>query len=132
MIMIKKITKKEKEENIQPIKETIKLDAEDKPVGRIAADIACYLQGKHRADYAPNKEGITSVEISNADKIKLTGKKWSSKIYYHHSGYLGGLKEVVAEDMHKNKPEEILRLAVWGMLPKNRLRKPRIKRLKFV
>jgi large subunit ribosomal protein L13 len=132
MIMIKKITKKEKEENIQAIKETIKLDAEDKPVGRIAADIACYLQGKHRADYAPNKEGITSVEISNADKIKLTGKKWSSKIYYHHSGYLGGLKEVVAEDMHKNKPEEILRLAVWGMLPKNRLRKPRIKRLKFV
>lgn len=132
MIMIKKITKKEKEESIQAIKETIKLDAEDKPVGRIAADIACYLQGKHRADYAPNKEGITSVEISNADKIKLTGKKWSSKIYYHHSGYLGGLKEVVAEDMHKNKPEEILRLAVWGMLPKNRLRKPRIKRLKFV
>lgn len=112
--------------------EVIKMDAEGKIVGRIAADIARYLQGKHRADYAPNKAGYTSIEVINADKIELTGKKWSEKTYYHHSGYLGGLKATIAEDMHKKKPEEILRLAVWGMLPKNRLRKERIKRLKFV
>ncbi len=130
--MVKTQTKKKNSLKVQPSEEVIKLDAQDRPVGRIATDIARYLQGKHRADYAPNQAGSTVVEVQNADKIKLTGRKWSDKMYYRHSGYLGNLKATPAQKMHAEKPQEILRLAVWGMLPKNRLRKPRINRLKFV
>ncbi|HQO27699.1 MAG TPA: 50S ribosomal protein L13 [Candidatus Pacearchaeota archaeon] len=112
--------------------EVIKLDAQGQPVGRLASQIATYLQGKHRPDYAPYLEGVTVVEVEHADQVQLTGHKWSDKIYYHHTGYLGHLKSISAEDLHQKKPHEILRLAVLGMLPKNRLRSRRIKRLKFV
>lgn len=112
--------------------EVIKLDAQGQPVGRLAAQVASYLQGKHRPDYAPYLEGVTVVEVEHADQVKLTGHKWSDKIYYHHTGYLGNLKAISAEDLHKKKPHELLRLAVLGMLPKNRLRSRRIKRLKFI
>lgn len=122
--------KKSRPESEKP--ELIEMDAQDRPVGRIAAEIAVYLQGKHRPDYAPHKPGQTVVEVKNAGSVKLTGRKWSDKIYYRHSGYLGSLKQVTASEMQQKKPEEILRLAVWGMLPKNRLRKVWIKRLKFV
>jgi len=109
----------------------IELDAKGQSVGRLASEIASYLQDKHLPDYAPNKEGETVVEIKNIQDINFTGKKWTEKKYYSHSGYLGNMKEEIALKVFKKNPEEILRLAVLGMLPKNRLRKPRIKRLKF-
>lgn len=109
----------------------IELDAKGQSVGRLASEIASYLQDKHLSGYAPNKEGETIVEVKNIQNIDFTGKKWAEKKYYSHSGYLGNMKEETALEVFKKNPEEILRRAVLGMLPKNRLRKPRIKRLKF-
>jgi large subunit ribosomal protein L13 len=125
--------KTKKESSPETVKaEVLQLDAQGQTAGRLAAQIAYYLQDKHRPDYAPQLEGRTVVEVANADQIKLTGRKWQDKIYYHHTGYLGNLKSISAEKLHQKKPHQILRLAVWGMLPKNRLRSRRIKRLKFV
>jgi len=97
------------------------VDAEGKVLGRIATKIAGILKGKHRADYTPHLDLQDYVVVINANKIKLTGKKWTDKIYYNHSQYPGGLKEVTAEKLFQKKPTELLRRAVWGMLPHNRL-----------
>ena len=97
------------------------VDAEGKVLGRIATKIAGILKGKHRADYTPHLDLKDYVVVINANKIKLTGKKWTDKIYYSHSQYPGGLKEVTAEKLFQKKPTELLRRAVWGMLPHNRL-----------
>jgi large subunit ribosomal protein L13 len=125
-------TKAKKDNKKIAVGQSIKIDAQGQSVGRLAAEIASYLQDKHSPGYAPNKAGETMVEVENIKEIVFTGKKWSDKKYYRHSGYLGNLREQPAEKIFKEKPEEILKMAVWGMLPKNRLRKPRIKRLKFV
>lgn len=109
----------------------IKVDAENKTVGRLATKMAIWLQGKDLPSYNPRLAGDTKVVVSNFDKIKLTGKKWNQKLYRHHTGYPGHLKEYTAKQIFEKDPKEILRRAVYGMLPKNKLRAVRIKNLIF-
>lgn len=106
-----------------------KIDANGKTPGRVATKIAHLLQGKDKVDYAPNKDIGDVVEVSNVDKMKFTGKKMDQKTYFSHSGYLGNQKFKSMKKVFENDPGEVLRRAVWNMLPKNRLRKPRMKKL---
>lgn len=112
-------------------RKTHTIDATNKVLGRLATQIAVLLRGKHKPDFAPNKDAGDFVVIENVDKIKLTGKKLKQKIYYHHTGYLGSLKETPLKKLFEKKPGEILKRAVFGMLPKNKLRAKQIKRLKI-
>ena len=106
------------------------VDASGKTLGRLASKIAVLLMGKHKKDYTPHVDNCDFVVVINAEKIHVTGKKLEKKIYYKHTGYMGYLKETPLKDMLAKKPEEVIRLAVRGMLPKNRLRDRRMKRLK--
>lgn len=112
-------------------RETHTIDVTGKVLGRLATEIAILLRGKQKPDFVPYRDMGDFVIVKNADKIKLTGKKRKEKKYYHHTGYLGGLKEVPFEKVFKRDPGEVLRRAVYGMLPKNKLRAKQIKRLKF-
>lgn len=112
-------------------RETHTTDATDKILGRLATEIVLLLRGKQKPDFAPNKDIGDFVVVKNVDKLKFSGKKMEQKKYYHHSGYLGGLKELPLKKLFKERPSEVLRKAVWGMLPKNKLRAKQIKRLKF-
>jgi len=107
------------------------IDATNKPLGRLATEIAILLRGKYKVDFVPYKDMGDIVIVKNVDKIKLTGKKLSKKKYYKHTGYTGHLKEIPLERLFKKNPELVLRKAVYGMLPKNKLRDRIIKRLKF-
>jgi len=109
-------------------KESYVIDAKGKVLGRLSSQIALILQGKSTPDYMPNKDKEVFVVVKNVDKIKLTGKKGEEKTYFHHSGYLGVEKNV---SIKKKKPEDILIMAVSVMLPKNRLRDRRLRRIKF-
>lgn len=111
--------------------ETYRIDAEGKVLGRLATEIATILRGKNKADFAPNKESGNIVVVLNADKIKVTGKKMEQKTYFKHTGYVGKDQHIPMERIFQKKPSELLRMAVLGMLPKNRLRDRQIKRLKF-
>lgn len=113
-------------------RKTHKIDASDKVFGRLAVEIAGLLRGKNKPDFAPYKDEGDFVEVKNIGRIKITGKKMKKKIYYHHTGYPGGLKEVPMEKIFEKNPAEILRRAVYGMLPKNKLRSKQIKRLKII
>ena len=106
------------------------VDASGKTLGRLASKIAVLLMGKHKKDYTPHVDNGDFVVVINAEKIHVTGKKLEKKIYYKHTGYMGHLKETPLKDMLAKKPEDVIRLAVRGMLPKNRLRDRRMKRLK--
>ncbi len=106
------------------------MDANDRVLGRLATKIANYLRGKNKPIFTPNADTGDFVVIINAAKIKLTGKKLDNKIYYHHSGYPGGIKAATARDRLKTQPEEVIKDAVWGMLPKNRLGRAMLKKLK--
>lgn len=106
-----------------------KIDVAGQSVGRIAGKIAHLLQGKDKVDYAPNKDIGDPVEVSNVDQVKFTGKKFDQKTYFSHSGYLGHEKNTPLSKIFKRDPGEVLRRAVWNMLPKNRLRKERMKKL---
>jgi len=108
----------------------IVVDAEDQVLGRIASQIAMRLRGKHLPQFTPHVDVGDFVVVINAEKVKLTGRKWDQKVYYRHSGYIGGLKAVTARKLNQENPEKIIRLAVWGMLPKNRLGRKLIKKLK--
>jgi len=110
---------------------TYTIDATNKVLGRLATQIAVLLRGKHKTDFVPYKDMGDFVVIKNVDKIKITGKKMEQKVYYHHSGFLGSLKETPFKKLFKEKPEEVLKKAVFGMLPKNKLRSKTIKRLKI-
>jgi len=112
-------------------RETHNIDATDKILGRLATEIAVLLRGKHRPNFNPAKDEGDVVVVKNIEKIKVTGNKMADKKYYRHSGYLGKLKETPLEKLFKTKPQEVLRKAVMGMLPKNRLRSRIIKRLKI-
>lgn len=113
-------------------RENHNIDAEGKVLGRLATEVAVLLRGKNKAGFAPHKDMGDFVIIKNADKIKYTGKKFDTKIYYHHSLYLGGLKKATMKEVQNKKgPQEILRKAVMGMLTKNKLRAQQIKRLRF-
>ncbi|RKX68680.1 50S ribosomal protein L13 [candidate division WOR-3 bacterium] len=107
------------------------VDAQGKVLGRLATRIATILMGKHRPDYTPHVDNGDFVIVVNADKFHTTGKKRKEKTYYHHSGYPGGLKERTMEELLAKNPTRVLYLAVRGMLPKNRLRDRRMKRLKL-
>jgi large subunit ribosomal protein L13 len=107
------------------------IDATDQVLGRIATKAATILTGKHRPHYAPFLVSGDHVIIVNADKIKFTGEKLDKKVYRWHTLYPGGLKEVGARKVFETKPEKVIREAVLGMLPKNKLRKRMVKRLKI-
>ncbi len=112
-------------------RQTHTIDAKGKSPGRLASQISVLLRGKNKPDYEKHRDTGDIVEVENVDKMKLTGKKIEQKKYYRHSGYPGGLKEEDLEELMENKPEEVLKRAVFGMLPKNKLRAKQIKRLKF-
>lgn len=116
---MKKQTYSAKKEDIQ--KKWYVVDAEGQVLGRLASEIAKVIRGKHNPLYTPHVDCGDSVVVVNADKVVLTGRKLSQKTYYRHSGYTGGLKEITAEKLLESKPEEVIRIAVKGMLPKNRL-----------
>jgi large subunit ribosomal protein L13 len=107
------------------------IDATDQVLGRVATKAATILTGKHSPRYAPFLLSGDHVIIINADKIKLTGEKLDKKVYRWHTLYPGGLREVAARKVFETKPEKMIREAVLGMLPKNKLRKRMVKRLKI-
>jgi large subunit ribosomal protein L13 len=107
------------------------VDAEDKVLGRLAAEVATILRGKHKPQFTPHMDTGDFVIIVNAEKIKLTGKKWEKKTYYWHTGYPGGLRSRTATELRSRQPEEIIRKAVWGMMPKNSLGRNQMKKLKI-
>ena len=107
------------------------IDATDQVLGRVATKAATILTGKHRPEYAPFLLSGDHVIILNAEKIKLTGEKLDKKVYRWHTLYPGGLREVAARKVFETKPQKLIREAVLGMLPKNKLRKRMVKRLKI-
>jgi len=107
------------------------IDAANKPLGRVATEAAKLLRGKHKPTYTPNMDVGDHVIIINCNQVVLTGKKLDQKIYRHHSGYIGGMKETTARDMLANKPEKAMMLAVKGMLPHNRLGRQMIKKVRI-
>ena len=112
-------------------RQTHVIDVKDKILGRLASRIAILLRGKHKPDFFPYKDMGDIVVIKNVRGLKVTGRKMTQKIYYRYSGYPGGLKETSLKRLLKTKPEEVLKKAVYGMLPKNKLREKQIKRLQF-
>lgn len=107
------------------------IDATNQALGRLAAQIAILLRGKNKPDFFPNKDMGDIVIVKNVGNMKITGKKMEQKKYFRHSGYLGGEKEIPLKKIFKENPAEVLRRAVFGMLPRNKLRIKAIKRLKF-
>jgi len=107
------------------------VDAEGQTLGRLATEIARFLRGKHLPTFSEHMDLGDFVVVVNAEKIAVTGKKRTDKMYYRHSGYPGGLKSRSLNDMLERRPEEVLRLAVKGMLPRNRLARRQITKLKI-
>jgi len=107
------------------------VDAEGKTLGRLASQVAAILRGKHKPTYTPYMDMGDNVIVVNAEKIQVTGRKFDQKKYYRHSGYPGGLKVTPLQKLLEKKPEEVLRLAVRGMLPKNRLGRKLLGKLKI-
>jgi large subunit ribosomal protein L13 len=106
------------------------VDANGMVVGRLASKIATILRGKNKAIFTPHVDTGDFVIVVNADKIRFTGNKLDKKVYFRHSGYPGGLKQETARNIMKDSPEEIIMIAVRGMLPKNRLGRQQLKKLK--
>ena len=106
------------------------VDADGKTLGRLASQIAMRLRGKHKPEYTPHVDTGDYVVVVNADKIAVTGKKLSDKMYYRHTGYVGNLKSANLEEMLEKKPEEVIRLAVKGMMPRGPLGRAMQRKLK--
>jgi len=106
------------------------VDASEYNLGRLATRIATVLRGKHKATFTPHVDTGDFVVVINASKVNLTGSKLDSKYYHRYSGYSGGLRSIVAREVRENDPERMIRQAVKGMLPKNRLSRQIIKKLK--
>ena len=113
-------------------RETHTIDATGKVLGRLASEIAILLRGKHKPNFVPYLDMGDSVVVKNAAKIKITGKKGEQKQYFSHSEYLGSSKFTPLKKVFQEKPELVLKRAVMGMLPKNKLRAKMIKRLKII
>ncbi len=111
-------------------RERIVIDATGMTLGRLATQIATVLKGKHKPIYSPHLDTGDFVVVVNAHKVRVTGRKLDQKIYYRHSGYPGGLKEISLRDQLDRHPDRVIRFAVRGMLPKNRLGRQMIKKLK--
>ena len=107
------------------------VDAQDQVLGRLASQIAHRLRGKHKPEFAPHMDLGDFIVVVNCDKVKVTGKKMQDKKYYRHSGWVGGLKTTSLADVMADKPERVLMAAVRGMLPKNRLGRAMLKKLKI-
>lgn len=107
------------------------VNAEGKILGRLATEIAHRLRGKHKPSFSDFIDNGDFIIVTNADKIRLTGNKWDDKKYYHHTGYIGGIKETSAKELLEKHPTELLMKAVKGMLPKNKLGKAQLKKLKI-
>ena len=105
------------------------VDAEGQTLGRRAAEVAKVLRGKNKPEFTPHIDTGDNVIVINAEKIKVTGKKLDQKVYYHHSDYVGGMKETTLKEMMAKKPEQVIELAVKGMLPKGPLGRTMIKKL---
>jgi len=106
------------------------VDAEGKVLGRLASEIATRLRGKHKPNFSSHMDVGDFIVVVNAEKVKLTGNKLADKMYYHHSGYIGGLREQTAKEVLEKKPEELLKSAVKGMLSKSNLGRQQFKKLK--
>lgn len=106
------------------------IDASGKPLGRVAAEAAKLLRGKHKPTFTPNVDTGDHVIVLNCKDVILTGKKLDQKIYRHHTGYIGNMKEISAKDMLQKSPEKAMMLAIKGMLPKNRLGRQMIGKLR--
>ena len=106
-------------------------DADGKVLGRIAVEIARRLRGKHKPTSCNFQDNGDFIIVANADKVHLTGKKWDDKVYYRHSGYPGGMTTQTAREVLAKKPEELIRMAVRGMLPKNKIGRAQLKKLKI-
>lgn len=105
------------------------VDASGKTLGRLASQIAHRLKGKHKPDYSPHVDMGDHIVVVNAEKIRVTGRKLSDKIYYHHTGYIGGIKSIALEKLLREHPERAIEFAVKGMLPKNPLGRRMFKKL---
>ena len=105
------------------------VDAEGQTLGRLAAEVAKVLRGKNKPEFTPHIDTGDNVIVINAEKIKVTGKKLDQKVYYHHSDYVGGMKETTLREMMAKKPEQVIELADKGMLPKGPLGRTMIKKL---
>lgn len=106
------------------------VDAEGAVLGRLASGVASRLRGKHNPLFTPHVDSGDWVVVVNAEKVVLTGRKWQQKTYYRHSGYIGSLKKITAQELLEKRPEDLVRFAVKGMLPKNRLGRKLFKKLK--
>lgn len=106
------------------------VDATDKVLGRIATEIASRLRGKHKPEYTPHVDTGDYIVVVNAEKVRVTGNKAKDKKYYHHTGYIGGIKEISFEKLIEKAPERALETAVKGMLPKGPLGRAMLKKLK--
>ncbi len=112
-------------------KKWLHVNAEGKILGRLATEIAARLRGKHKPSFSTFIDNGDFVVVTNADKIRLTGRKWDQKKYYHHTGYIGSLKETTAKELLVKHPTDLLFKAVRGMLPKNTLGRQQLKKLKL-
>lgn len=106
------------------------VDATDKTLGRLASEIARRLRGKHKTEYTPHVDTGDYIVVINAEKVRVTGRKMSDKVYYHHTGYIGNMKSITLQKMLKEKPTRALETAVKGMMPKNPLGRAMFKKLK--
>jgi len=106
------------------------VNAEGKTLGRLASEIASVLRGKHKPIYTPHLDCGDYVIVVNAEKVRVTGRKLDQKMYYHHTGYPGGIKSISLRNQLQKHPERVLQAAVRGMLPKNRLGRKMLKKLK--
>lgn len=118
-------------DSIQAARKWWIIDAAGKPLGRVAVEIAKKLTGKHKGYYCDFWDCGDYVVVVNIDKVVFTGTKLEEKVYYRHSGHKGHLKEIPLKDMLAKHPDRVMNLAVKGMLPKNKMRKPRLKRMKL-
>ncbi|MFA5960016.1 MAG: 50S ribosomal protein L13 [Tatlockia sp.] len=106
------------------------IDATDKVLGRLATEIARRLRGKHKAEYTPHVDTGDYIVVTNAEKVTVTGRKFKEKVYYHHSGFPGGIKSISFDKLQGKHPTRIIELAVKGMLPKNPLGREMYRKLK--
>ncbi len=107
------------------------IDAADKTLGRLATDIAVRLRGKHKPEFTPHVDTGDYIVVVNAEKVRVTGNKTRDKTYYRYSGYPGGMKSISFEEMISKTPERVIQLAVKGMMPKNRLSRSMLSKLKI-
>jgi large subunit ribosomal protein L13 len=106
------------------------VDADGKTLGRLATEVASRLRGKHKPEYTPHVDTGDYIVIVNAEKVAVTGKKLSDKMYHHHTGYIGNLKSIALQDLLAKHPERVIEKAVKGMLPKNPLGRAMFRKLK--